>query len=134
MDKLTNVIYQEDINHIENMTNRDLDISTLDSDGRTVLMHAVLESEPNISTIQSLLDQGVDIDHQDSEQRWSALHFAARDNKKEVVALLLNSGASVDLLDVFGNTPLWRAVMSFSGECSIVKNLLSHGAEPTKKK
>lgn len=68
-------------------------------------MHAVLDSESSISTIQSLLDQGVHIDHQDSEQKWSALHFAVRDNKKEVVALLLKSGASVDLLDIFGNTP-----------------------------
>lgn len=131
MDRFLKAVYQKDSASIEDMVVKGLDVNTLDSDGRTALMHAVLDSEPETSIILLLLRLGGNIDVQDEGQQWSALHFASRDNKKEVVSVLLKSGASVDLLDCFGNTALWRAVMSFNGDLSIVKELLNYGANPT---
>ncbi len=131
MDNFLKAVYQKDNTSIKEMVVSGVDVNILDSDGRTALMHAVLDFEADTSIVLLLLELGVNINVQDEGQKWSALHFAARDNKKEVVSVLLKSGASVDLLDCFGNTALWRAVMSFNGDSSIVNELLSYGANPT---
>lgn len=35
-------------------------------------------------------------------------------------------------MDIFGNTPLWRAVMSFKDDPTIISELLQSGADPSK--
>ncbi|SMC00696.1 Ankyrin [Hymenobacter roseosalivarius DSM 11622] len=44
--------------------------------------------------------------------------------------LLLQAGATVDLPDAYGNTPLWRATFESHGRGAMLKLLLAHGADP----
>lgn len=105
-------------------------LTLLIEDGRNLLMHSILDSKPSIEIIEFLIDQGININHLDSGQGWSALHFAAQDNKVDIVNILLNAGAKIDVVDNFGNTPLWRSIMSFNGNSETINFLLAHNANP----
>jgi uncharacterized protein len=61
---------------------------------------------------------------------WAALHCAAQANCSATASLLVEAGADLELRDVFGNTPLWRATMAFKGNGSVIKLLLGAGANP----
>ncbi|WP_185843449.1 ankyrin repeat domain-containing protein [Pseudoalteromonas luteoviolacea] len=132
MSSLIKFVYQKNFKAIEHLITDGVDVNSTDSDGRTALIHAVLDSEPNIEIVKLLLRLGINVDHQDDGQHWSALHFSARDNHIDIVLALLKSGASIDLLDAFGNTPLWRAVMSYGGNSAVIEALLSYRANPEK--
>lgn len=125
-------IYRKDLAIVDSFLDDGLDINIIDKDGRTALFHSILDSESSEMVIKYLIKKGVDVNIQDKPLQWSALHFAARDNKKEIVKILLDNGAVVDSVDAHGNTPLWRAVMSFNGDESSIYELLKFGANPEK--
>ena len=129
MNDFIKAVYRKDLSKMMDMLSDGFDINTKDADGRTALMHAVLDSEPDIETIKFIFKNSCDINSRDRSQKWSALHFGARDNKKEVVTTLLKYEPLVDATDAFGNTPLLRAVMEFKGNVTIVAHLLKSGAE-----
>ena len=84
--------------------------------------------------VKLLVDAGVDINYQD-EHGESALHVAARFGHDECAAILLQGSTdqmmNVELAEVYyGWTPLFIACVD--GHMSIVKLLLSHGADATK--
>ncbi len=108
------------------------DLNRLDSDGRTPLMHAVLGHGADLSTIELLLDHGADANVHDRLLGWTALHYAVRDQKAAVVALLLAHGAHPDEEDVFGDTPLWRCVTDTLPCPPIMRMLIEGGANPLK--
>ena len=83
--------------------------------------------------VRFLVGHGAHPNVADTGQSWTALHFAARDQKLLIVAALLDAGAEVDAEDSFGNTPLWRCVMSPKAQEAVVRLLLSNGANPQKK-
>lgn len=63
------------------------------------------------------------------------LHIAADRGNVEFAKALLDAGASVDPINVWGNTPLWMAVMKqsrTSPDGSMVRLLLDHGADPNR--
>ena len=132
MNQLIKATYRKDLSQMQKILDKGYDINTTDSDGRTALIHAVLDSDPDIEVIKFLIQNGSHINTQDPIQKWSALHFAARDNKKDIVSTLLNYNPDVDIVDIFGNTPLWRAVMSFKDDPTIISELLQSGADPSK--
>jgi len=107
------------------------ELEAADADGRTPLMHAVLGGD--LQLIQLLIDRGVDVNVADRGQRWTALHFAARDQNAPAVRSLLDAGAAVDPVDVFGNTPLWRAVMNVKADPAAIRELLARGADSGRK-
>jgi ankyrin repeat protein len=116
------------------------EVNALDEDGRTALMHAVLDENASTVIVRTLISRGAALDVVDQGQRWTALHFAARDHKEGIVRELLASGASIDPVDVFGNTPLWRTVANSPGRqtthgetIAVIELLLSYGADPSKK-
>ena len=109
------------------------EINEKDSDGRTLLMLAVLALVPNVKMVQLLLSKNIDINDHDKEQKWTALHFASRDQKSDVVEVLIKNNATIDPVDIFGNTPLWRAVMTAQEDLRVIKLLLSAGADKNKK-
>jgi ankyrin repeat protein len=109
----------------ELLIERGADVNYLDSHGGTALMTAAGRGRPEIVTL--LLENGADayIDHQEVEtytsgigttQEWpagrTALHFAVsaiqsnRENKLEVVRILIEHGAALDIEDEGGQTPL----------------------------
>jgi uncharacterized protein len=132
MEKLVSAVYQKDLEALERLLTSG-DVNERDQDGRTALMHAVLAEDADERVVSFLLAQGADPNVADKKQQWTALHFAARDQKAAIVQALLEGGAFVDEVDIFGNTPLWRCVMNSSPDLSVIRQLLAHGADPDKK-
>jgi uncharacterized protein len=79
--------------------------------------------------LATLIAGGANVNAQDTHG-WSALHFAAQSLSVACVQSLLAAGAIVDIQDHFGNTPLFRAVFASRGDGSLIKLLLSAGANP----
>ncbi|GHU77758.1 hypothetical protein FACS189462_0460 [Spirochaetia bacterium] len=71
---------------------------------------------------------GANVNEQD-KKGWSALHYAINYEDVSLIELLLKNGANVDIQDVYGNTPLFRAVYNCKGDGTIIKLLLSYGAD-----
>ncbi len=72
--------------------------------------------------------QPLTINHQDSHGM-TALHWAAAQGHDDIVKLLLDLGANIDLQNVQGNTPLHLAARN--GNLSTVQLLLVRGANAT---
>lgn len=108
----------------------------VDKDGRTALHHAALLNDT--ARVQQLVtSKKIDVNEQDNEG-FSALHLAAQENRKDIVRILLDHGATVDIKDNHGNTPLMRALDScyealttnIPDPGAIIKMLLQAGADP----
>ena len=80
-----------------------------------------------LDTVRLLLDSGANPDIQD-KGGWTALHFAAQEQSAEAIELLASHGATIDIADGHGNTPLSRAVFSYRGNGDAVCTLLRLGA------
>ena len=80
-----------------------------------------------VTSVASVIQQGIDINKQD-KNGWSALHYAVNFGYYNLAQDLVKNGASIDVQDTFGNTPLWRAVFNFRDDGKIITLLLKHGA------
>jgi len=82
--------------------------------------------EGDSGAIQTLLEQGVDVNTRD---QWgqTALHIAADRGNKEVVELLLEHGADVNSEDARNRTALYYSVEK--GHKEVVELLLEHGTD-----
>jgi ankyrin repeat protein len=129
-DKAVDAIREGNNESLRQLIRDGADLNRLDPDGRTPLMHAVLGHGADLSTIELLLDHGADANVHDRLLGWTALHYAARDQKAAVVALLLTHGANADEEDVFGDTPLWRCITDTSPSPAIMSLLIEGGADP----
>ncbi|MFE2124254.1 ankyrin repeat domain-containing protein [Rhodococcus aetherivorans] len=128
IDEIVRAVYRKDVMVLDSVTPEEVNLR--DEDGRTPLMHAMLAEDTDPAIVALLIDRGADVDVADSDQKWTALHFAARDQNEAQVRLLLKAGADVDPVDVFGNTPLWRSVMNSRSDLAAMKLLIEHGADP----
>ena len=132
IEDLLTAVYRRDRRTLDRLLKSGADINERDRDGRTALIHAILDSESDPDFVAYLIDLNADVDTVDNGQSWSALHFAARDNKVEIVDILARSGAEIGPVDVFGNTPLWRCVMNCGNDYAVVRILLDAGADAHK--
>ncbi|MCU4670981.1 ankyrin repeat domain-containing protein [Microbacterium fluvii] len=81
----------------------------------------------DLDEVRSLLQDGDVVDTTTADGA-SALHLAASRSHLDVCAALITAGATVDLLDVAGETPLFGALRS--GEGVVLRYLIDHGADP----
>ncbi|AZO53820.1 ankyrin repeat domain-containing protein [Mesorhizobium sp. M8A.F.Ca.ET.057.01.1.1] len=95
--------------------------------GRTALINAIIDREMVLA--QRLLESGVDQNAID-RAGWSALHFAAQNCDGDLVRMLIRAGVALEPRDANGNSPLWRAVMSYRGGAEAITPLLDAGADP----
>jgi uncharacterized protein len=105
--------------------NSGADINAL-LDDLTPLMQAAIAKQDD--PIDLLLASGAAVNSADGAG-WTALHFAAQSGAAAIARKLIVAGAVVDREDKLGNTPLWRAVMSSSGQGEVVVELLRSGAD-----
>jgi ankyrin repeat protein len=96
-----------------------------DSYIRSALVWAAFYNNTNL--LVWLLDNQADVNHQD-RNGYSALHFAAQEKNEVVVKILLEAGAQIDIMDIYGNTPLWTAIFSAKGNNKLVKLCIQAGA------
>ncbi len=135
LDRIISFVYRNDYQALKKLIESGTAINaTVDRYGRTALMHAVLGRNVDTDMVKFLIELGADVNVCEKE-KWTALHFAARDLKLEIVEVLLTHGALIDPEDSIGNTPLWRCVMStFPGnQIDVINVLLENGANPNKK-
>lgn len=86
--------------------------------------------KPSLARARELLAEGaVNVDSQDSDG-WTALHHATGQPSTTFIEFLIDeAGATVDIPDCTGCTPLW--VACFNNQRDIVKVLLRAGADTT---
>ena len=114
------------------------DLLICDNEGKDLLTYAVMSEyagiripERETECLRYLLQQGIQLEHQD-EQGWTALHHAAAIRNEAAVYYLLKAGASPDTPDKkCRHTPLITAVCENHPGC--VKLLLQGGAAPEQK-
>jgi ankyrin repeat protein len=93
-----------------------------------------------MSILEAVINEDIDalekalpsenIDEQDSESGFTALHYCAQYGNAEMAKILIDNGASVNLKDNYGNTALFKAVFFSQGKTEIIKMLLRAGANP----
>lgn len=103
-----------------------VDLNEKYADGRTVLMKATVGTEFNV--VKILLERRADVSTKD-DKGWDALHFAAYNNRIDVIDLLLQSAAEIDAIDHSKETPLIKAARFNTGKhTDAIKVLLQRGA------
>jgi ankyrin repeat protein len=100
-------------------------VDGVDRGGRTALHYAVIGHHQ--SMVELLVAAEANVNCCD-KQRWTPLHFAAAENHVDVASVLIGSGAQIDPRDECGNTPLFRAVYCYSGDCAMIRLLIDSGA------
>jgi len=132
VDEVNKLIYRKDYASLQQLVAEGVDVNLAGRDGRTPLMHAVLAADAETKMIKFLVNAGANPRTFD-KQRWTALHFAARDQKMAIVSALLECELDVNAEDSFGNTPLWRCVIDPRAREDVVRLLLGKGADPVRK-
>ena len=99
----------------------------VDEHGRIPLHYAA--SDGDFDRLLQLIESGSAIDAQDDDG-WTALHFAAQGGHRLIIDELLRRGANLHLVNSHGNDSLSVALLNARGDFTIVKILLSAGADP----
>ena len=99
----------------------------IDRLGRVQLHYAALENDATLASPR--LFAGDPPDTRDL-RGFTPLHFAAHQGSAQVARLLRDHGAEVDPANMFGNTPLFVAVVNSSGRGDVIGLLRQRGADP----
>ena len=98
-----------------------------DRDGRSILFLLVINGR--LRALDAAIKNGADVNIRD-KNGWTPLHFAAQSFACNEAELLIRGGASIDEVDKFGNSALWRAVFCSEGRGDFIKLLMKYGADP----
>ena len=122
--QLYKLLHESNLDEIEEFFKK-YGLNSVDRDGRTFLMSAVISRKEDI--VDFLLKLGVDVNAQDNDGL-SALHLGAIHGITEVLKKkLIQYGANIDIQDKWGNTPLGRTV--FYKKLEATELLLSYSAD-----
>ncbi len=119
-----------DLDMVNHLLGQGMAAENADGSGRTPLVMAA-EGTCSVEIAARLLTAGADVDARwgtADDPGYGALHYAARCGSLPLVELLIDEGATVDLLGDFGQTPLYAA--AGHGDVQIVDALLVAGASP----
>lgn len=107
-----------------------LNLDMFDKDGRSILFYSIVLD--NTGLLNRLIQAGADINQQD-KLRWTTLHLAIQRNNLPAIEILLQSEVDFEIKEKYGNTSLWRAVLSSEGKGDTIKLLLNFGADGNNK-
>lgn len=96
--------------------------------GRSPLFHAVVQGDTAI--VERLVASGARINAISNLDGYAPLHYAAMNNKPDMVNCLIKCGATVDLPDRVGFTPLQRCALQDAPAVAAAKVLLDYEANP----
>jgi len=92
------------------------------------LIYLVSSSASLNSSIKDLISKGIDLNETTADQdQYSAVHFAAWDNKSDILDYLIKNGADPNIKGNDGLSPLYLACVN--GNYKSVKCLVDNGAE-----
>jgi len=81
--------------------------------------------EGKLEVVRAFIEVGGrDLDEK-GENGWTALYFAANEGHLDIVKVLVQAGAGVDVTNNYGNTPLHKA--AYSGNLEVCKYLVEDG-------
>lgn len=124
LDAMTFDVQRGENEKVKNLL-QEVGVDTGDSYVRTALIWATFYD--NVSLLDWLISKGANVNHQD-KNGYSALHFAGQEKRFECAIMLLDNGASLELADIHGNTPLWTAIFSAKDDNRLVKLYVEKGA------
>ena len=116
-----------DIDSIEKLLSRGLNVDSTDSDGSTPLMIAAMNGRPQ--ALACLINKEADVFLKDNDG-WSLLHCAAHGGNVEIIEKLLSLGLDIDSRDADGSTSLMIAA---DGEPEAFGYFINKGADPSLK-
>ncbi|KAL7917246.1 hypothetical protein ACQKWADRAFT_307277 [Trichoderma austrokoningii] len=101
-------------------------IEAKDTVGRTSLFWAAVGGHERV--IELLIEQGADLEAEDTEYGWRPLSIAAKKGHEAAVKLLIERGADIEAKETFqGQTPLSVAIRE--KQEAVVKLLIGRGAD-----
>jgi hypothetical protein len=126
---LSSALFYNHMDIAETLLENGLDVDFIAADGRTALVHVIrwfrpLLHEHGMSAVQFLLGNNAELNMKDSIQ--TPLQAAAEKGHTEVVELLLERGAIIDLKNAQGQTALM--VATTHGRAQVASQLLDKGA------
>lgn len=95
---------------VELLIDKGADVNMVDELTRNALMYA--SSGPFPNTVKVLLKAGADPNLTDDEQNWTPAMMAAAEGQLEVLKVLVENGADLEMVDVDGESPLYFATRS----------------------
>lgn len=107
-----------------------IDINVANEFGQNLLHEAVAAKNTKFGL--ELIKRGIDVNHQDSQGQ-TPLHFTGIHQTEELARAILAAGGNPSIKDVFGNTPLWSAVVKPKRNYEIVHLIMQHRPDPNSK-
>lgn len=98
-----------------------------DEFGRTDIFYSVVNGDE--SQFLKLLATTDDINTKDKNEM-TLLHFCAEYSRVSMAKSLIKRGIDLGAKDIYGNTPLWKAVFNSRGRYELAQLLIDHGANP----
>jgi cytohesin len=94
-----------------------------------MILEEIKKDIPNLNLIQDLIILGADLKWQDEDNDgWTLLHWAAFFGRVEIVRMLIDAGADLNVQDEYGRSPLiWSAYYDNIEE--IARVLIDGGAD-----
>ncbi len=100
-------------------------LNSMDADSH--LRSACVDGD--IQRVSSLLGSDPPINSQ-CPKGYTPLHLAASCNRSDIVDLLLGHNADPNIADLYGNGPLWGAIVEYASDPAVITSLLAAGADP----
>lgn len=102
----------------------------MDEQDKELLVRAIVSSDDKF--VQRWIEEGKPVDFYDREHR-SPLHYAVQYKNVGIVESLLDCGVDIEAKDRNGNTALSDAIFYSGGDKTIIKLLISKGADQNNK-
>jgi uncharacterized protein len=104
------------------------DINIRNVTGASLLQLAIAAKKRDIAF--DLLSRSIDVNNQDRKGA-TALHWISDHPDLLLAEQIIKKGGRLDIVDVYGNTPLWSLVVKPKKEYEIIQLFINHGADPT---